>query len=187
MNPIAACRRPQACGVSMSAAFMSAVLAVAHPHIAYGGVNIWTSHGPSGAYVDALIVNPAIPSTLYAGTFDAGVFKSTDNGLTWTATGLTSYQVGALVLDPGTPTTLYAGTGGGGVFTSKDAGNTWAAINAGLTDTAVLALALDHSRPSTLYAGTSSGVFKSTDGGDTWAATSLTSMEPDTRRVAALA
>ena len=42
-------------------------------------------HGPDGTCPSyALAINPATPSTLYAGTED-GVFKSTDSGGTWVA------------------------------------------------------------------------------------------------------
>jgi photosystem II stability/assembly factor-like uncharacterized protein len=70
--------------------------------------------------VVALAIDPATPTTLYAGTF-GGVFKSTDGGTNWSAvnTGLTNTYVVALAIDPATPTTLYAGTNGGGVFKSK--------------------------------------------------------------------
>jgi hypothetical protein len=68
--------------------------------------------------VQALAINPTTPTTLYAGTGDGGVFKSTDGGATWTAnsTGLTNLDVQALAINPTMPTTLYAGTDGNSVF-----------------------------------------------------------------------
>src|SRR5437016_2862110 len=84
----------------------------------------WTAIGPEGGTVTALAINPATPTTLYAGTFSgAGVFKSTNGGASWTAinSGLPGPQVAAhvlaLAIDPATPTTLYAGTNNG-VFKS---------------------------------------------------------------------
>ena len=72
--------------------------------------------------VSALAIDPATPTTLYAGT-SGGVYKSTDGGGNWSAvnTGLGSAAVSALAVDPVTPTTLYAGTAGG-VFKSTDGG-----------------------------------------------------------------
>ena len=70
----------------------------------------------------ALGIDPNTPSTLYAGTYDAGVFKSTDGGSTWNAlntgitTGRTNIPVGALAIDPMEPRRVYAGTYDGGVF-----------------------------------------------------------------------
>ena len=70
--------------------------------------------------VFALALDPANTSTLYAGTFGAGVFKSSDMGANWVAinNGLTNTEVVSLALDPTNTSTLYAGTtiGGGGVY-----------------------------------------------------------------------
>jgi hypothetical protein len=80
--------------------------------------NVWTSHGPEGAGVTALAIDPARPTTLYAGTWDDGVFRSANGGRNWHAfnAGLTSAYVMDLAIDPVTPTILYAGTQNGGVF-----------------------------------------------------------------------
>jgi photosystem II stability/assembly factor-like uncharacterized protein len=127
----------------------------------------WTSIGPYGEGVIAFVLalDPTTPTTLYAGTYGGGVFKSTDGGTSWSAvnTGLTSPTVQALALDPTTPTTLYAGTWGG-VFKSTDGGGSWSSASTGLTcggfPCGVSALALDPQTPTTVYAGTSGGVFR---------------------------
>jgi hypothetical protein len=53
--------------------------------------------------------------TLYAGTYDDGVFRSTDGGAHWTAvnTGLPVQPVRSLAVTSLAPTTLYGGTDGG--------------------------------------------------------------------------
>jgi|SRR5579871_5469530 len=51
----------------------------------FAGVNKWTSLGPDGGFITALVVDPHITSTLYAATASNGVFKSIDAGATWTA------------------------------------------------------------------------------------------------------
>jgi uncharacterized repeat protein (TIGR01451 family) len=43
------------------------------------GINVWTSNGPEGGSINARVVDPATPTTLYAGTY-GGVFKSTNGG-----------------------------------------------------------------------------------------------------------
>jgi len=58
------------------------------------------------------------PQIVYAGTWEEGVFKSTDGGGTWAAVnaGLTTMQVLALGIDPSNPQIIYAGTYCGGVY-----------------------------------------------------------------------
>jgi hypothetical protein len=129
------------------------------------GINGVTSNEYHGEGIYALAIDPATSTTLYAGTYGGGVFKSTNGGANWSAvnTGLPTYtSVHALAIDPATPTTLYAGTSGG-VLKSTDGGGTWSAFNTGLTTTDVRALAISPapqgtlSPPSTLYAGTDGG------------------------------
>ena len=66
----------------------------------WGAVNT----GLTATTVCALAIDPATPTTLYAGT-DGGVFKSTNGGGNWSAvnTGLTATTVLALAIDPATP------------------------------------------------------------------------------------
>ena len=87
------------------------------------GTDAWTSNGPEGGRIYALALDPAAPTTLYAGTGGGGVFKSTNGGAGWSAanTGLTNTNVLALALAPATPSTPYAGTAGGGVFAMRSA------------------------------------------------------------------
>ena len=85
----------------------------------------------------ALAIDPSNPSTLYAGTDYAGVFKSTNGGGTWNPinSGLSDGYVNALAIDPGNSNIVYAGTLLGGVFKSTNGGDTWNPINSGMTST----------------------------------------------------
>jgi len=135
--------------------------------------NGWATGGPEGGTVNVLAVDPQNPSTIYAGTVDNGIFKSTNGGDRWNAVnaGLGDFHVRKLAIDPQTTSTLYAGASAGGVFKSVDAGATWSTVNTGLdyANNSISALAIDARNPSTLYAGTSSrGLFKSTNGGVNW-------------------
>jgi len=82
---------------------------------------------------DALAINPATPSTLYAGTWGGGVFQSTNSGGSWNAVNMGLGWVNTLAINPTTPSTLYAGTDGG-VFQSTNSGGSWSAVNTGLSD-----------------------------------------------------
>jgi uncharacterized repeat protein (TIGR01451 family) len=144
---------------------------------ASAGENRWTTHGPGLANVAVLVAHPTVPATLYAGTEEGGVFKTTDGGNSWTAinTGLVSLNAGrtdlnitALAIDPKQPNTIYAGTADSGIFKSNDAGANWIRFSNGLTDLRILTLIINPETPTTLYVGTFAGVFKSTDGGNSW-------------------
>lgn len=80
--------------------------------LACAAIDAWSTHGPDGGSISALAIDPATPSTLYAGTVGGGVFKSADGGATWRPrnTGLTNLSIGALAIDPAIPSTLHAAT-----------------------------------------------------------------------------
>ena len=71
--------------VARGIAVLCAAVFVASAHPAQAGINVWTSHGPPGGTSAPWPLIPSRPSTLYAGTDGAGVFKSTDAGATWSA------------------------------------------------------------------------------------------------------
>ena len=98
------------------------------PGSVFAGAGVWTTHGPEGGSVPALAIDPKTPSTLYAGTACAGVFKSTDGGAHWNAinTGLHGVNVRALAIDPLTPATLYAGSWFDGASRARTAAHTGA-------------------------------------------------------------
>jgi photosystem II stability/assembly factor-like uncharacterized protein len=118
--------------------------------------------------VSLLAIDPRTPSTLYAGFFNRGIFKSTDAGGTWRAVGPTLARVRVLAVDAETPTTLYVGTHYGGAFKSTDGGSTWGAISP--SGMSVSHLAIHPLTPTTLYAAAPpfSGVYGSGDAGENW-------------------
>jgi hypothetical protein len=66
--------------------------------------------------IQALVLDPTAPATLYIGTYWSGVFTSIDGGGSWTPLneGLVNWGVNALAIDPAA-TVLYGGTSGSGV------------------------------------------------------------------------
>jgi photosystem II stability/assembly factor-like uncharacterized protein len=77
----------------------------------------WRGAGLGGLVITAVVIDPADPAVLYAGTQLDGVWRSLDGGESWSAfdVGLTNSFVEALAINA-TGTRLYAGTRGGGVF-----------------------------------------------------------------------
>src|SRR5438445_13794543 len=61
--------------------------------------------------IAALAIDPVTPTTLYAGTCDRGLFKSTDGGASWTAIGRSNRKSAALGIDRRTATSQDARAG----------------------------------------------------------------------------
>ena len=119
--------------------------------------------------VNRLIIDPADPDVVYAGTTQ-GVFKTLNKGEVWSrlAVDLGALYVSSLVLEPGNGQHLYMGTSKG-IFQSRDGGQTWKATNEGLDNLNIRAIAMDPHDSRVLYVGTNgSGLFLSHDGGLSW-------------------
>ncbi|MFQ5526155.1 MAG: PA14 domain-containing protein [Thermoanaerobaculia bacterium] len=135
----------------------------------------WTelSNGLTG-WVRLLVVDPSNSAVLYAGTDDAGLFKTLDGGANWASIGSASLPVDAieaLVVDPVTPTTVYLGTSANGVHRSSDGGATWLPAGAGPSN--LETLLVDPAAPATVFAAASDGtagggIYRSTDGTLSW-------------------
>lgn len=129
--------------------------------------------GPTN--IQDVVINPDDSSVLLSGSFDAGVFRSTDGGASWATSnqGLPGVIVLSLAMDPSTPSTVYAGLRYQGAHKSTDGGLTWSAINDGIGDNrTITVLAVDPVTPQTVFAGTYDGTFMSVDGGASWSAVS---------------
>jgi photosystem II stability/assembly factor-like uncharacterized protein len=111
-------------------------------------------------------------TTVYAGTFQDGIFKRVDGGVSgWQKIGgeLSGKSILALAVHPQSASTLFAGISSG-LYRSQDGGLTWLPVT-GLQGIEVLSIAFDLSTDPAvpiLYAGTSSGVYKSMDDGEKW-------------------
>ncbi|MCR4440054.1 MAG: hypothetical protein QHJ34_12925 [bacterium] len=122
----------------------------------------WVCLGPELATVYALAIDPQRPTTLYAGTWKYGVYKSTDAGAHWSQINgdlvyLYSNKVRAPAVDPQTPATVFLGTYGVGVFKSTNGGAYRNQANNGLTNSKILCLTIAPQTPTTVYAGTNGG------------------------------
>ena len=65
----------------------------------------WSSSGPEGGFIIPLAIDPVTPTTLYAGTYGNGVFKSTNGGGNWSVvnTGHINLDVNSMAMYPATP------------------------------------------------------------------------------------
>lgn len=149
-----------------------------------------------------MAVAPSNPNIVWAGTGEedsrnsispgAGIYKSTDGGLTWQLMGLEKTEaIGRIVIHPTNPDIVYVAALGAiwrsnperGLYKTTDGGRTWTmskfiSDKAGFVD-----LVMDPRNPDVLYAaawerqrgpyflksgGPGSGLWKSTDAGRTW-------------------
>jgi hypothetical protein len=159
------------------------------------GGSTWTLENPGGMFtgltVSKIAVDPTNADVAYAAVGNvgenkayipgAGLYKTTDGGVTWTNTTAaitTSAAFSDAVLDPSSPSTVYAAVGAfygdaaNGIYKSTDGGGSWTLLTGfpnGISDGRI-SLAISPSNPLVLYAvnGALVGVEESTDGGNTW-------------------
>jgi photosystem II stability/assembly factor-like uncharacterized protein len=119
-----------------------------------------------------LAVHPLDPLTVYAGTANNGIYKTTDGGKRWRSTnkGLRSHFVRSLAIDPKNPETVYLGTASNGLYFSRDGGENWVWSSAGMNPgESINTIVINPIQPSVIYAGSLvSGVYLSDDKGSTW-------------------
>jgi len=153
-----------------------------------GGAN-WTPLSDAWEHlaVNRIAIDPATPTTIYAGTGDFhggygyvnGLMKSTDAGATWTKLGseFAGLGVTGIVVDPETPTTITVSTGGGPtyygkIFRSTDSGTTFTATNSVTTAWSNVRVGILSGQDRTYYAvgsGNNGGTLqRSSDRGATW-------------------
>jgi photosystem II stability/assembly factor-like uncharacterized protein len=76
--------------------------------------------------------DPREPKTIYVGTHEAGVFKTSDGGLTWNQAinGLGGMDVHGLAIDPNAPSKLHAAIRekGDGIYRTTDGGAKWTRV-----------------------------------------------------------
>lgn len=160
------------------------------------GVISWSQMGPTATpggqtsgnarvlvtgRVTAVVVDQRDPQTIYIGTAQGGVWRTTDGGKNWSpkSDNQISLAIGALAVDPDNNRVLYAGTGEGnfsldsyyglGVLKSEDMGETWAALaTEEFSGARFCRIAVTPGASGRVFAATSHGLYRSTDGGMNW-------------------
>lgn len=130
--------------------------------------------GINAAYIVDLVVDPAVPTNLYALT-SSGLFKSVNGGNSWSLQNgwPPTAPLRKIVIDPVHTATLYS-PAQQGVLKSTDGGNTWDFLKNPLANSVGSVVAIDPVTTNTIYTDNGFGrLFKSVDGGNTWTPLSL--------------
>lgn len=150
------------------------------PYISVDVSNLWI--GPDGGSIVCLAIYPANPQIMYAGTWGAGVFRSTDGGATWVGvnTGLNNLQINALAVDPNNSNIVYAGPYREKLYKTTNGGQSWSLTATGIQDQAIVySIAIDPTNSNRVYIATrgisnnnnrpwKGVIYRTTNGGASW-------------------
>lgn len=170
-------------GIACVVLGMSTLLMPIKPQIALSSGNsqenpfAWSHTEVRDTAIRAMYIDPSDRQTIYAGSPESGIYRTTDEGVCWETvnSGLANRRIWALDIDSGG--NAYVGTYGDGVYVLPKGRDSWVEKN-GRGDTRmgngyVYGLAIDSD--DNIFAGTNgSGVYKSTDEGDSWTQCGLT-------------
>lgn len=130
--------------------------------------------------VNAIIVDPNVPTTFYSGAPAGGIWKSTNSGSTWTVLtdDLPQIGVSGIAIDYANSDIIYIATGDDdagdsysvGVFKSTDGGTTWGptGLGPGSSPSSMNDIYIHPTNSNILWVATNSGVYKTTDAGANW-------------------
>ncbi len=154
------------------------------------GGSSWSQLGANTLLGQKLISVVARGSTLFAGSFGGGLYRSTDTGVNWAlisgTNGLPTGGIGALSEDRLNPNRLLIGVRGTTpkFLRSDDLGASWTDISAGIANLGgTSSLRIVAGSGSVLFSavvnsGTLKGVYRSPDLGSSWTAMDVPAVHP---------
>ncbi|HED54715.1 MAG TPA: hypothetical protein ENJ00_11025 [Phycisphaerales bacterium] len=146
----------------------------------------WASRGLDNIVTMKIIASEADPDVLYLGSFDIGLWRSLDGGLSWSSCNQAAYTGSwdgnggntlTIAADPDDASKVWAPqaeawAGPAQLLKSTDSGATWNAVGSGLPADALLGLSLDRTSPvggRTLFISAGGDIYRSTDDGASFA------------------
>jgi len=132
-----------------------------------------------GRQIWSILILPAAPEVILAGTCPPRLFRTENGGRTWREAEVSMVQdcarimynrVTTLLADPEEPHTVWMGVEIDGVFRSRDTGGSWQALGEGLSSRDIHSMAVvpGNGHPKRILAATNNDVNLSIDNGDTW-------------------
>ncbi|MBU0732253.1 hypothetical protein KKC88_05225 [Patescibacteria group bacterium] len=121
-----------------------------------------------GENIITIYVDPFDENTIYYGTVENGLYKTTDNGELWAKTGLTTGAILSISANPKNNNIIFAGQNSS-VTRSEDAGETWETVHTDPQGQWLRAVVVDWYDPEIIYAASENGsIIKSKDNGESW-------------------
>ena len=146
--------------------------------------NPYYALGLDGGTVEGLVIDPTDSNILYANSWGAGVYKSTDGGQSWVnkSVGLESGFIYELAIDPSNTQHILASDYEHGLKQTFNGGDTWTAVTGITAGSVIYSIDFNPQNSSIVYVGLREpsiyvngvavawpgGVFKSVDGGSSW-------------------
>ena len=140
----------------------------------------WAFIGLENVNVATLEIDPLLPDTIYAGSYNQGLWRTQDGGQSWEilSNGIpTTYSIRHIATAPTTPTTIYASVDNSfhWLYRSLDGGNQWEALTPPAS-LRIFSLGVNPITPTIIYAGIGildmpnygGHVMRSVDGGMSW-------------------
>ena len=157
----------------LSVLFLASI-PLSRPAGASAGGTQWREIGPTFGSIYSIVVDPSNASVVLAGSYFAGLYRSTNygNNGTWRrVSGITDYEVSSVTADPSASGVFYASTLFGGIFVSHDDGATWNPMSK--CSDGAYKYVVDPSHPATRFAACRSGLWVTQNGGSTWTRTPI--------------
>ena len=135
------------------------------------GGKSWRLAGAAGIQVLHIEQSPHDACYWLASTEGAGLFDSTDCGVSFESNGNrgVGHNLYDIAFDPSSPNRIAVAGWGTGVSVTEDRGKTWQSRNAGLPATTVWSVAFDPAQPGRIYASVhEDAIYVSTDNGRNW-------------------
>jgi len=150
--------------------FLSFVIILFMPFSLWAGINQWTGNGPQGGVIRSIGISPnyATDKTVFVGSYNYGVCKSTDWGQNWTKLNAVPTWVNSIAISPNyaTDETVFVGVDWDSVYRSTDGGQNWTQL--GVINAYSIAISPNYATDKTVFVGNPHGIYKSIDGGQNW-------------------
>ena len=110
----------------------------------------------------AIAIHPTNPNIVYAAAPYAGVYKTTNGGVSWTLMPGLPTDMRSVAIHPTNPNIVYAGALQGGVYRTIDGGATWDPFKTGMEpNDPIWTLVVDPQDPGIVWAGSrATGIYR---------------------------